>query len=161
MSSAVVMPTVATLHISGKASARSSDHLSECAGISQSIRRESAMAKLATSLVLSVDAQKSATAAGPQRSTPTLPSNAAPRKPSRLLCLKEVVHRTSRSRATIYRELERQRDTGTDLFPVPVQVSLGRIGWHEHEIDEWIRTRPRVSPDGFGTVPSSGDSANN
>ena len=81
---------------------------------------------------------------------PTLPpttvscSPAPPRKPRRLLCLKEVIYRTSIKRATIYRLLDEVRATGVPLFPLPVQVTVGRIGWHEHEIEEWIVNRPRA-----------------
>jgi predicted DNA-binding transcriptional regulator AlpA len=69
----------------------------------------------------------------------------APRKPRRLLCLKEVKYRTSISRAGIYRLLAEVRDTRVPVFPLPVQVTKGRIGWHEHEIEAWIESRPRVS----------------
>ena len=68
-------------------------------------------------------------------------------KPRRLLCMKEVVDRVNLSRANIYRMLATMRETGTDdLFPIPVEVSKGRIGWHEAEIDAWIKSRPRVNP---------------
>jgi predicted DNA-binding transcriptional regulator AlpA len=30
-------------------------------------------------------------------------------------------------------------------FPRPVQVSDGRVGWLESEIDEWIASRPRIT----------------
>ncbi len=48
-----------------------------------------------------------------------------------------------RARAGIYRTLTEMRETGQLLFPIPVQVSKGRIAWHEHEIDAWIASRPR------------------
>ena len=76
----------------------------------------------------------------PPHSCPPIP----PRKPRRLLCLKEVIYRTSIKRATIYRLLAEVRETGVPLFPLPVQVTVGRIGWHEHEIEEWIVNRPRA-----------------
>lgn len=75
--------------------------------------------------------------------TPPTPPT-PPRKPRRLLCLKEVIYRTSIKRATIYRLLDEVRATGVPLFPLPVQVTVGRIGWHEHEIEEWIVNRPRA-----------------
>ena len=66
-------------------------------------------------------------------------------KPKRLLCMKEVVDRTSLSRATINRMLATMKEMGTDdLFPIPVEVSIARIGWHEAEIDTWILARPRT-----------------
>ena len=65
----------------------------------------------------------------------------------RLLCLKEVCDRTSLARATIYRMLEESKVLQKAIFPLPVQVSKGRVGWHESEIDEWIRLRPRANID--------------
>lgn len=69
-----------------------------------------------------------------------------PRKPRRLLCLKEVCHRVGLARATVYRELDELRQAGPRPFPLPVQVSPGRIAWHEHEIEAWIESLPRVGP---------------
>lgn len=78
---------------------------------------------------------------------PAPPSNPPPpRKPRRLLCRKEVEHRVGISRATTYRYVQRTRQ-GTFDFPLPVQIGLGRIGWHEHEIDAWIDGRPRTTDD--------------
>jgi predicted DNA-binding transcriptional regulator AlpA len=31
-------------------------------------------------------------------------------------------------------------------FPKAVQVSAGRIGWYEHEIDDFLKNRPRREP---------------
>lgn len=67
-----------------------------------------------------------------------------PRKPRRLLCLKEVVYRTGLAKATIYRLTTETRETGVPLFPLPVQIAKARIAWHEHEIEEWIASRPRT-----------------
>ena len=81
----------------------------------------------------------------PAVTAPAAAAGGPPRKPRRLLCLKEVTYRTSISRAGIYRLLAEVRDTGVPVFPLPVQVTKGRIGWHEHEIEAWIESRPRVS----------------
>jgi prophage regulatory protein len=67
-----------------------------------------------------------------------------PRKPRTILCLKEVTKNTSLSKPNIYRLLKEGRETGLELFPVPIQVSKGRIGWHQAEIDAWIASRPRA-----------------
>lgn len=53
----------------------------------------------------------------------------------RILTIDEVTERTSLPRTTIWR---RVRD-GT--FPPPIQLSPGRIGWLESEIDAWIAER--------------------
>ena len=55
-----------------------------------------------------------------------------------------MIYRTSIKRATIYRLRDEVLATGVPLFPLPVQVTVGRIGWHEHEIEEWIVNRPRA-----------------
>lgn len=67
-----------------------------------------------------------------------------PRKPRRLLCLKEVSYRVGVARATVYRMVWRARECQEPSFPLPVQIAPGRIGWHEHEIDAWIEGRPRA-----------------
>jgi prophage regulatory protein len=53
----------------------------------------------------------------------------------RVLTLKEVVQRTSLPRTTIWR----RRRAGD--FPEPIQLSPGRIGWLEHEVDAWLAAR--------------------
>lgn len=30
----------------------------------------------------------------------------------------------------------------TGEFPRPVQISKGRVGWHECQVDAWIKSRP-------------------
>lgn len=90
--------------------------------------------------------------ASPQSSPPPPPppppslKSPPPRKPRRLLCRKEVEHRVGISRATTYRYAQRTLQGEFD-FPLPVQIGLGRIGWHEHEIDAWIDGRPRTTDD--------------
>ncbi len=58
---------------------------------------------------------------------------------TRLLRISEVEHRTGLSRTTIWR----RRRAG--LFPNPVAIGNALLGWYEHEIQEWIEARPRVS----------------
>ncbi len=31
-------------------------------------------------------------------------------------------------------------------FPTAVQLSEGRVGWYEHEIDDFLKNRPRREP---------------
>lgn len=54
---------------------------------------------------------------------------------SRIIRIKDVVARVALSRSTIYRKM----DSGT--FPRSIELTESAIGWHEHEIDEWLRTR--------------------
>ena len=83
-------------------------------------------------------------AAPPPPATP--PSG--PRKPRRLLGIREVMHMTSLSRANIYRRLKDDPD-----FPRPVEISTNRIGWHEHEVDDWIANLPRTTPSPTPSTP--------
>jgi prophage regulatory protein len=46
-----------------------------------------------------------------------------------------VVRRTGLSRATIYRLM------ASGQFPPQHQLSRGRVGWSEEEIDGWLRQR--------------------
>jgi prophage regulatory protein len=39
-----------------------------------------------------------------------------------------------------------QNLVGEESFPKPVRLSERRVGWFEHEIDDWLLERPR----GFG-----------
>lgn len=77
-------------------------------------------------------------------SDPANPEPPPPGQSWRLLNLKEVKERTGLSRASIYRALAGQ--TGDGTFPLPVQVSTGRIAWYEHEVAAWIASRPRRDP---------------
>jgi len=50
--------------------------------------------------------------------------------------------RTGYSRVQLWRK---SRDPNDD-FPLPVQLGGNAIGWFEDEIEEWLATRPRLSP---------------
>ncbi|WDF71503.1 helix-turn-helix transcriptional regulator [Novosphingobium sp. KACC 22771] len=54
------------------------------------------------------------------------------------LRMPDVVRRTGMSRATVYRRI------GAGEFPRPRQLSLNAVGWLDHEITEWIISRPPV-----------------
>jgi prophage regulatory protein len=62
-----------------------------------------------------------------------------PSKPQRLLSFSSVTARTGLSRSTLWR-LER-----TKSFPSRRQLSANRVGWLEHEVDEWVSGRRKVS----------------
>ncbi|EHW0695247.1 AlpA family phage regulatory protein [Vibrio vulnificus] len=55
-----------------------------------------------------------------------------------LVSINEILKAIGVSRATIYRWM----DAGT--FPSSIDVSEGRVAWYEHEIKEWIESRPRT-----------------
>lgn len=53
----------------------------------------------------------------------------------RFLPVKEVVRRTSLSRATVYRLVE------AGIFPRPVALTGARTAWVEAEITTWMQSR--------------------
>ncbi|WP_084582975.1 helix-turn-helix transcriptional regulator [Sphingomonas azotifigens] len=53
-------------------------------------------------------------------------------QPDRFLRLKEVLRRTSLSRATLYRKIQK----GT--FPKQVRIATRCAGWRESAINEWM-----------------------
>lgn len=59
----------------------------------------------------------------------------------RILRLGEVLSRTGLGRTTLYELIK------VALFPAAVAITGKAVGWLEHEVDEWIVTRPRVKPD--------------
>ncbi len=56
--------------------------------------------------------------------------------PEKTLTFKIVVSRTGLSRSTINDLREKGK------FPKALQLSEGRIGWRESDIDNWINSRP-------------------
>lgn len=63
---------------------------------------------------------------------------AAPaREIKRLIRRQEVQHRVGVGRSTIYRWM------ADGSFPKPVQLGKRSVGWIEHEIDDWLRSRSR------------------
>lgn len=55
-----------------------------------------------------------------------------------LLRMNDVTKRTGMSRATVYRRIN------AGDFPRQRQISANVVGWLEHEIREWIGSRPQV-----------------
>ena len=61
--------------------------------------------------------------------------------------LVEVISRVGLRKSQIYKMI-RAGD-----FPRPAKLTGKAVGWHRHEIDEWLLTRPRAeSSDNFGCV---------
>lgn len=56
-----------------------------------------------------------------------------------ILLRKEVEHRTSLSRSSIYRMM----DTGA--FPRPIRLTPSRVGWKESDIQQWLEDRIKES----------------
>ncbi|WJS97864.1 helix-turn-helix transcriptional regulator [Novosphingobium humi] len=54
------------------------------------------------------------------------------------LRMPDVIRRTGMSRATVYRRI------GAGEFPRQRQISPNVVGWLDHEITEWIISRPPV-----------------
>ena len=62
------------------------------------------------------------------------PSTPATRRPI-ILQRPQVLERTGLSNTTVWR-LQQRGD-----FPKPVQLSPGRVGWHERDVDNWVQSR--------------------
>ena len=62
-----------------------------------------------------------------------LPIEAPPAAPLRFLPIKEVVRRTSLSRATVYRLVQ------SGAFPRPVLLTGARTAWVEAEVASWMQ----------------------
>ena len=59
------------------------------------------------------------------------------------LC-REVVERTGLSDTTIYAKLTRNPKRPADYdptFPRPIRLGARAVGWLEHEIDGWLKSR--------------------
>lgn len=59
--------------------------------------------------------------------------------PLRLLRLPDVVERTGLPKSTIYLWM------GRGTFPHNITLGFRSVAWMEHEIEEWIAERVRVS----------------
>ena len=57
----------------------------------------------------------------------------------RIIRLREVIHQTGLSKATIYRMIKEGR------FPGALRLGKRATGWREDEIDQWLAKRKRVS----------------
>ncbi|WP_239806620.1 helix-turn-helix transcriptional regulator [Croceicoccus hydrothermalis] len=55
-----------------------------------------------------------------------------PKRPSRLIRIKEVQYRTGLGRSTIYRWMNQGK------FPKSVRLGSFLVAWHEDEIESWI-----------------------
>ena len=55
-----------------------------------------------------------------------------------ILRQKQVSKKTSLSRTTIWRLIK------TNNFPTPISLGVKRTGWYAHEIEDWMRSRPRT-----------------
>ncbi len=54
-----------------------------------------------------------------------------------ILTKQQVMAMTSLSASTIWRRIQ------AGDFPMSLQLSPGKVGWHEEEIDLWLESRPR------------------
>ncbi len=57
----------------------------------------------------------------------------------RILRLPEVIKMTGLSRGTIYGKI-RSGD-----FPIQLKLGPRSSGWHLHEVESWINSRPRIA----------------
>ena len=60
-------------------------------------------------------------------------------KPARLLRRKDVENAVGLKRSSIY-ELMKKGE-----FPRPIRIGLKAVGWLEHEVNDWLNERVRMS----------------
>ncbi len=60
-------------------------------------------------------------------------------KPARLLRRKDVENAVGLKRSSIY-ELMKKGE-----FPRPIRIGQKAVGWLEHEVDDWLNERVRLS----------------
>jgi predicted DNA-binding transcriptional regulator AlpA len=58
--------------------------------------------------------------------------------PRQILQIHQVVAKIGKGKTTIYSELMPKHG-----FPHPIQIGSQRVGWFEHEIDDWLDQQPR------------------
>ena len=63
--------------------------------------------------------------------------------PTGLLFRAEVEKRIRLKRSAIYRLLSIDKS-----FPKPIMLGSRRVAWREHEIEQWIESRPRSTAGG-------------
>ncbi len=56
-------------------------------------------------------------------------------QPTRLIRLKEVMHRVGLGRSTIYRWMDEGK------FPKPVRLGVRTVAWEESDIDLWVQSK--------------------
>ena len=61
----------------------------------------------------------------------------------RMVKLKVVTEKCQISRSTIYEKLDEKSKRYDKEFPKPYKLGMSSVDWLEHEIDEWLKTRPR------------------
>ena len=60
-------------------------------------------------------------------------------RPERILSIKEVCrNKVGLGKSCVYAKIRNGE------FPQPVQISKGRVGWRESDLDAWIKSRPIV-----------------
>jgi len=57
----------------------------------------------------------------------------------RIIRKKETLGNTGLSSSSLYEKV------ASGEFPAPVQIGVRSVGWIEAEVDEWIKTRKRVT----------------
>lgn len=59
-------------------------------------------------------------------------------KNSKFIRLPEVIHRTGKSKTSIYADME----LGT--FPLPYRIGRRAVAWQDSEVEEWISSREKT-----------------
>lgn len=63
---------------------------------------------------------------------------------NRILRLSEVQERVGLARSTIYDRLDPSSPRYDRTFPKPIKLGQKAVGWHETQIQRWIKSRPQA-----------------
>ena len=74
----------------------------------------------------------------------------------RLIKMTIMKNKLGQPQSGIYAKMDPQSKSYDPTFPLPVKVSARGVAWLEHEVDEWIQSRPRVGRSDF-TADEAGE----
>lgn len=57
---------------------------------------------------------------------------------SRIIRINEVINKVGLKKSSIYKLIS------LNLFPKQIKLGIRASGWHEFEIDEWIKSRTQI-----------------
>ena len=60
---------------------------------------------------------------------------------NQIINLKDVIHVTGLSRATIYNIMNAKHKQFDPTFPKQANLTVGRVGWSAWEINQWIESK--------------------
>lgn len=77
-------------------------------------------------------------------------------QPIKIIKGTEVSRRFCIGRTALYEKCKPGSPYYDPSFPLPVALGNRAVGWYEHELEQWARNRPRVSPEDREKKSASG-----